>query len=506
VLPALATLTARGAALGVAPSGGRAAWALVLHGDDAALLQDVLARALDAAARKAGHPKAFAEPHERVLGADVWRIGEELVLARRGALLVASNESGYGRDVLALAADGAAPAEAGLAGDARFRATRPARDGALVSAWLDLERVRELPPNPSGRGGGGDGLRELAELAARPAAQFLLGPDLAGLGGSDRLTARLEVRGDGLSLRLRGLGTPDLDVLRRRRGAARPPLPAATDDDVAVARLFRDFAAVFEHRAELFPPEVLPTLAKPLSDLAILFGGGDLSETVLPRVSPWITLVARRVAFDESARPEIALPALAGILRLEDAEDLGPRLTAAFQTLIGISNVQRAQQAKPPMVLGLVLEGETSVSRAAFLAPRPGEGVDVAYNLEPACATVGDLFVLGTHEVVVRQLVRELAGGRAGAATGPAETLHVRAPALAAVVERNFDAIVMNKVLEEGVGHGQAEQEIAGLRALLELLGGARIAVAHEGDVTTVAVDLDAGEGDESSRDPESLR
>ena len=296
ILPTLAALSSRGVALGVAPRGNQAAWALVMHGDDDDRLADVLQKVLDHVGDEAGYPNAFQSPHDRIRGAEVWHIGEDLIVARRDGLLVASNEGGYGRDILDLAAEADAT---GLAGRDAFRDSRPNSDGVLVSSWLDLERIRDLPY------GGGEGLRDLARLPKEPAAQFLLGPDLAGLGGAKRLSAWSEAHGEGLSVGIRGHEPADLDLLRARRAAPRPPLPEPNGDDVAVAHLYRDLSGVFEHRAELFEPEVLPSITKPISELAVLFGGRDLSESVLPGVSPWMTVVSRRVDFANAAQPDI---------------------------------------------------------------------------------------------------------------------------------------------------------------------------------------------------------
>ena len=491
LLPTLARLSSRGAALGLAPRGGQSAWALVLHGDDEELLKRVLMSALDRAATDAGFPNAFDEPSGHVRGADVWYVGEELVIAQRGGLLVASNEGAYGRDVLGLAADASGK---GLTSVNAFAEARASSEHALLSAWVDLQAAR------SGPNGGGEELRDLANLPADPAAQLLLGPNIAGFGSAKRVTAWIELDDDLLSIGMRGHDTADLDVLRTREDTARPPLPSANGDNVAVAHLYRDLAGVLTHRAELFEPDVLPSIAKPISELSVLFSGRDLSESILPGVSPWITLVARPVTFSDGAQPDIQLPGLAGIFLLEEPDVLGPRLTAAFQTLIGITNVERAQQAQDPMVMSLSLEGETSLSRAAFLAPPAGAGVDIRYNLEPACAQVGELFVLGTHAALVRQLVREIANNEMQPASQREEALQVDGTALSAFIQRNYDALVMNKVLEDGVEFEDAEESITGLSLMLDLLSSARVVIDHTRNDTLFTARFKLGSKTEALR------
>ncbi len=480
-LATLASLSSRGVALGATPRGKKPAFALAMLGDDPARTGAILQAALDLAAEKAGFPRAFEKPSEHTLGAQVWYVGDELVVARRDALIVAGNEGGYVRDVLALAAnaDGA-----GLAGTSGFRDAHDARPRrALLWAWADVEGLRALPF------GNGKKLAALAEVPAKPEVQLLLGTGVAAFPTARTVTASLELDADRFAFSLRGDGTDEMRLLRERAGQEGAPLPAPTTDDVATAVLHRDLAAVFEHRAKLFPADVLPRLAKPMSELAVLFGGRDLSEDILPHVGPWITLVARDVAFDEGAVPEIRLPALAGMFRLE-GEEVGPRLTAAFQSLVAISNIERAQQAKEPLLLSLVHEGPVSVTRAAFLAPRQGEGVDMAYNLEPACAQVGDVFVLGTHEALVRGLVRQLLDGDVRRSPGGAERVVLDAAAIARGIADNREALVMGTVLEEGKTYEEAEGDIDGLHALVELFSRGRIELEQVEDEIAFSVEL----------------
>jgi hypothetical protein len=241
-----------------------------------------------------------------------------------------------------------------------------------------------------------------------------------------------------------------------------------------------------------------PCCAQPLSQLALFFGGRDLAEEVLPRVSPWIALVAREIEFDTGAVPVIPLPALAALFRLDD-EALGAELTAAFQSLVAIASVDRAQKTQAPLLLGLAQEDGVAITRASFLPPREGEGVDLRYNLEPACALVGDVFVLGTHERLVAELVRELrqspreerSTGTAPASVPLREHLVLAAPTLGRLVASNREALVLNAVLDEGKTREKAEGDIDGLLALLGLFERATLDLAQERDTIDVALALE---------------
>lgn len=468
---ALAAACAQGARLCVL-GGDEPRAALLLRSGDAQRTAADLARALAFAGERAGFPRAFERPHDRVLGAEVWRVGDALVAARRDDLVVLAQ----GMEAARAALEG--PDGAQL--DVRLPAAGPRE---LLRGWIDLERARAVPRFR-------DGLGRLAELRAKPPVQLLLGSDVADLGGARSLAFSLAADGERLALALRAEGAVGSEAARARRDSPAPPVPAAHRDDVARAVVHRDLAGVLGRRAELFPPEVLPELSQPLAQLAVLFGGRDPAEAVLPGVSPWVSLVARDVPFAPRAVPEIPLPALAGVFRLEDAERLGPELVAAFQTLVAIGNVDRAQQGRDAMLLSVEREGDVSVTRAAFLAPRPGDGVDVRYNLEPACAVVGDALVLGTHAALVRDLVRELQAG-APVPAGGRERLEASGPALARVARQNRAALVAKAVLEEGKTRAEAEADQDGLRALLLLVERARLEVERAGDDVELSLALD---------------
>ena len=484
VLDALADVVSGGVALGVVPDEpGRLV--LILRGSDSDETESRLHRAFDLLEAQIGQPGALDEPHRNLRGAEVWKVGEAFV-ARRDALIVLGSERGMLRDVLDLAADADAP---GLAGDARFRrAYDRRRPDELFFAWADLGTFEETREGE---------LQDLREAARNPGVHALLGPAVATLATADELVIHGRLDGAALELDVRGAGTeaasPLLPGARGQGGA----IELSSPDDVANALLYRDYAALFQHRVELFPPESLPAFAKTISDMGLFFGGRDIGEDVLPHVSPWIRLVSRPVDFAEGVRPEIPLPALAAVAAVEDGAT-GNDFITAFQTLISILNVDQAQKSGRMMQLSLGLEGDVQITSASYPPPGPEDGVDVSYNLRPACALVGRHLVLGTHVDLVRALVRELSKG-SGAATVARESLRLDGPAVAAVVEDNFEALVMNKVLEDGVTREEAEEEIGGLRLLAASLREVGFATAHPA-ADEVELSLSIRLGEEASR------
>ena len=473
LLPALALLSANGAALGVAYRDGKPAWILAMRGDDPARVRRVLERGLALAAEKAGFPGALDRPAKQIDGADAWLLGEELVVAVRGASVVASNVEARVLEVLER--ERSATAASASPNDS---ASRPG--GELLRAWIDLDglaAVEAAPNAPKDR----VRVSALRAIAGQPQAQTLLGPGVCALGRASELSLSLSLRGEDLELAVRAEGV-DAGASSVLFPASAPPELLAPPGSLASAVLHRDLGALFAERSSLFAPESLPALAKTNSDLALFFGGMDLADEVLPGLSPWLRTIVRPVAFDAGAAPEIPLPALALLVELEDPETLGPSLVSAFQTAIGLVNVDRAQKGKDALLLEVKDSGGIQVTSARFKKPRAGEGVDVRYNFVPACALAGKTFVLGSHVA----LVADLAQGELARGTSPAtvagtvrERLELRGPELAAVVDANAEALVMNAVLNEGKPRAKAESDIRGLAALLRLVRVARIELGY---------------------------
>lgn len=472
-LETLHRLTSNGLALGVVPTpnGERdALWVLVLRGDDPELLTEVLTRGFDRLEEEFGFPGVFDRPLSEVRGADVWFLGEDLMVAKREGLLVVGNDRDYARRVLELAADAEAT---GLGGHAAFAETHAQRVGdEALWGWLDLDNLRRLEPEK---------YAEFSGMNANPGAQALLGSGISAMGTGDDLALWVTLGDDELVLGAEGAGLEPAEALVPSALRFAPPRLLAHEDDVAHGLLYRDYAAFVRERVDLFPPETLPEFSSALSGFSLFFGGRDFGEDVLPGLSPWIRVVAREIEFPEAEQPENPLPALVLIAELEDPDRLGPEVVTAFQTLIGILNADRAQKQGGMMRLRLALEGDVEVSSASFLAPAPGDGVDLRYNLAPACAVVGRSLVLGTHVELVRAVVRELGAERelGGASALPVESLELAGSALAEVIQRNFETLVMQKVLDDGVSMEEAEGEITGLRLLLASIATARFEVGH---------------------------
>lgn len=480
VLPALVGLAGRGAGLSVHLRGGEPAWLLTLRGKDAAIVEAGLGRALARAAELAGYPGAFAAPAERRGATALWRVGQGLAIAQSDAWILASADESAVIEALERARG-----EEGLAhapGFARARAAREA--GATLWGWTDLAKLRAFQR----LGDGDQGLLELERTASQPAAQFLLGPTLSLLGSADSLAVSLCVQGEDASLRVQGFDVaqgPSRGILPVAGAACAAHGPLAKD--ALHALLFRDLRSLFARRGELFEPQAQPAFAEAEGNLALFFGGRDVSEAVLPHLSPWLELVAREVEFAADAVPDAPLPALALLARVDDPGAVGADLVAAFQTAISLVNVDRAQKAQPSLRLELAQLGATTITSARFAPPTPGTGVDLHYNLEPACVLAGNTLVIGTHRALVAELATELLGARVeqGApkiASDGIERLRLAGAALETLARDQRELLVMGRVLNDGRERAAAEGEIDLLIDLLGCIEGLQLSAERSGE------------------------
>jgi hypothetical protein len=460
VLPTLAKLTSEGLAFGVLPAEGAQPIYCVVARGDAAEWQEVVAEAMKRVAEAQDYPlDRVVPPHRKIRGMDVWLLGDYGAFALQDGLFVGATDEAVLRRMIDLGAEegvsGLAAREAFTTARSRYRS-----QDAFLWSWLDMQGLEEFTP-------AGGGLGELRKMPANPGVQLLLGPSIANLAGAREGVIEVRFGGDRIELDLIGLEVPEgpQSALLAPTGAVPPALPLAVDNETARGVVYRDFAALFAHRVDLFPAEAQPGFAEATANLALFFGGQDITDEVLPALDPWIGVVSRPLTFEGRAVPDVPLPGLALLIRAKNPESMGPQLVGAVQSVMAILNLEAAQNQQPVMTVNLELHEGTTITYGRLRNPDEGEGVDLRYNLEPACAMVGDTFVLGTHLELVRDLVGQLTRGEL-AEPGAGESLQLSGREVAQAIKANEQALVLNAVLNEGKGEDEARKEIRGLAAL----------------------------------------
>lgn len=462
------------------------AFSFALAADDEAEAQQRRQDLLRAFERMAGVPEGvIGAPTEVVDEVEIWDL-EELFMIGKGPVTYLSNK----RSALDTVVKGSrlVPGRRALR---RLEAAHAARSGgAPVYAWVDIGAINSL----MGLAGGAMGdegpaamLAQLQEMPRDPELQSLLGPGIANMVNAESLSLTMEVEDGRLALNLASDGVKDM-------GGLEPSSPAPAigpgDTDMLHAVVHRDMATMLRERQTLFDAPKLANIAMTVAQLELFLGGLTLQDDVLPGVSPWMEVVAREIPFGSSPRPDLRLPAAAFVLDITSAPELGESLDAAFQGLVSVTNVGRAENGEPPLRLVLGRDEDLTWTAAHFPTPAADGPVDAFYNFAPAAAQVGDRWIVATHEELLVDLMRELpARATTTGAPRTVETLRIAGPALAAMIEPQLDALALMQALEDGVPREKARADLEGLTWILQRTDAeARIAYAEE--AVTIGVEL----------------
>ena len=270
---------------------------------------------------------------------------------------------------------------------------------------------------------------------------------------------------------------------------------------IASLSLWRDWATIWESRAELFDPETVQGFAKLDSVAGQFLGGREFGPDVLAAFDRhWRLVVADQDYRELQVEPDPKIPAFALVAELNAPDDdFASRLKIAFQSIVAISNVDAAQKKAPVMELGSENVEGVTIATTRFLVPRTSapasEQALQRYNFTPAAGQVGKYFILSSSTGLARALVKELKTANGLKASGAEEkatiTVEADGSAVARYLERNRSRMVMQSMLKQGETKEKAEQRVGLYLELLRYLGHGRL-VAHDlPDATRFQVKLD---------------
>lgn len=432
----------------------------------------------DARNKKAPDPVRTADHRGKTLyflGAKDQEIGYAVVAGR---LAVANSKAGLESLVDRVEKSGAsAVAGASSSPDADADAGAP----VVLRGHLDLARLRKLDPKkfklPARPGTGvmlflGSWYEALKQAAAVDATVRWSGAELAAdvdlsLAAADRPAA---IKGF-----LPGQG----------EGPAPPLHPPGT---IASLSLWRDWATIWEARADLLPPETVQGLAQFDTLAGQFFGAREFGPDVLGAFAPhWRLVIAQQDYAALKPSPDTKLPAFAVVAELDGSrDDFADRLKVAFQAIIGISNVDAAQKRAAALELGSEnVDGITMTTTKFILSTKatsPDEPGAQRYNYSPSIAHVGRYFILSSSAGLARSLIRELkadsaAGGEPRKSEPATFTVTADGPELARLFEKNRDRMIMQTMLSRGETKEDAGRRVDLNLALLRYLGHGRLVI-----------------------------
>ena len=280
-------------------------------------------------------------------------------------------------------------------------------------------------------------------------------------------------------------------------GSAPPLRPPGT---IASLSLWRDWATIWESRAELFKPEVVQGFAQLDTLAGQFFGGREFGADVLGAFDPhWRLVVAQQDYAAMKPAPDQKLPAFAIVAELNGSQDdFAERLRIAFQSFVALTNIDAAQKKAAALELGTEeVEGVRISTTKYVLSSKPASASEPGaqrYNYSPSAAQVGRYFVLSSSTGLARSLVRELkspgANGKAPKDEAATFTVEADGAELARLLEQNRSRMVMQTMLGRGETKEDAQGRVDLTLALFRYLGHGRLVVVDSADRTRAELKL----------------
>ncbi len=397
-------------------------------------------------------------------GVTAWSFADKGFVALHDSWIVAAQQRPLLEQTLALLQGGSG--RAALAGQENFAAMeRGLGGGHHVRAWINAAALRKGLgeryglPEKSDNGAASLIFGGLLELAARsPFAGAVL--DF-----KDReVAATLALAGDPSKLpepaSLWYTQHPDNGVI---------PLPE-TPGTIAGLTIHRKFGEWYRQRDKLLADHLLPAFDKFETDIANLLPQKDFGQDVLPLLGDNFTLCAALQDYSHlDGSPGIKLPAFALILDMPRAQEGADTFALFFQTLATVLNLQAGQEGRQPSVLDAEFYKETKISYSRFLQKPKGDRLAIAYNFQPAAATVGRKYIIATSVKYCRDLIDHFKNPGAEQWRNHNSELSLDFASLAKLAEMN-ESLLRSQEIQKGTAPEAAGKRIGLLLKLLQQL------------------------------------
>jgi hypothetical protein len=258
--------------------------------------------------------------------------------------------------------------------------------------------------------------------------------------------------------------------------------PAGT---IGSLSLWRDWPAIWESKADLFPPETVQGFAQLDTFAGQFFGVREFGPDVLGAFTPhWRLVVASQDYETIKPVPDVKYPGFALVTELNEPDsDFAQRLKVAFQTFVGLSNVDAVQKKGPPFELvSEQVEGVT-LATAKYMVPKTATPAatspDQRYNFSPSAAQVGKYFFVSTSAGLARALIKDLRKADVSRSmegeSNETAVLEADGAELARLLELNRGRLAMQLMLSRGETKEKAESFVDTGLALLRYLGHGRM-------------------------------
>lgn len=243
-------------------------------------------------------------------------------------------------------------------------------------------------------------------------------------------------------------------------------LPSNTENAIAQLTVDRDLALLWAEKDTLLTENVAAQLDVADSQLSTAFGGFDFGDEVLGAVSPTLRIVVFPPANADSKPPVLPEAAVMASLRADNPQQVARRFRIAWQTVIGIVNVERGGNGQPQLELETLKDGDLQMMTGRYSIEDARElnaaSVDLYSNLAPTIATSGKRIAIATSDALAENVIRnEDLQPKQG--EGGVISLSVDGDRLASLLKLNRPALLAQNMMEKGSSKSQAENEIDSL-------------------------------------------
>jgi len=265
------------------------------------------------------------------------------------------------------------------------------------------------------------------------------------------------------------------------QGRGEAPAMLVPENAILNITSHRDFADLWLAKEDLFEEGHIAELAQADSQLSTFFSGLDFGEEILGAAKPGIQIVSALQDFSKlsTPQPNIKLPSFAVIFELDESAKIQRRFKMAFQSVVGIFNINLAQEGLPQLDIETETLEDGKVVTTMYVAENEDEEGLINYNFSPTIAFVGDYFIVSSTS----ELAQDLIGlARKGGKSVPAKTntlVNLEAPTLKTVLAANREVLISQTMLEEGLDRPEAEKQIELLLSLLDVAKNATLKLEH---------------------------
>jgi len=330
--------------------------------------------------------------------------------------------------------------------------------GALAWAYGRLEKLREAKFSQEA----------LAEKTNNPGAEILVGGILEALRSAPYATGALTVQGSRIQLQFATPRPREVSAWRQfyfaPAGSGSAPALLTPPGTLLSLSTYRDVADFWTKAEDRFDQNLGAKFAEADSKLSLFFSGKEFSTEILPLVMPRMQFVLTRQDFEGQTGPvpKIKLPAGAIVLQASDSEKLARPLKIAFQSIVGLGNLNAGQNGLPQLEVNTETKGNVTLTTAVY--PADGvvdrDNVPIVYNFSPSLAVTGKHIILASSQRLAEQLAA-LAAQPAASANLPENTLlEVQGGVLRSVLVDNREQLITQRMLEKGTDRDEAEKNV----------------------------------------------